>query len=152
MNFFLNSVNDVSELLMSTKEFEEWEVVRVQLTSNLGANLVLNTKVNDASGLFDYQQFKRVKSIVNSFLRENSHLSISLDIKLKMPKTMKIKIDEREEFRSFFVDFYSAGTLSMLTVSELEKTLEASPDIIANWRLYVQNIVSEFKILKGYEV
>lgn len=151
MNFTFKDHNDLIKFLFDIKEFEEWEVVRVQMISNLGANLTMNTKVSDASGL-DYQVLKKVKSIIQSFMNENFHLTLNIDIKLRMPKAAKELLDPSQEYKDLYIDFYSAGgTLTMLTVSELEKKLDASPDVVAAWRSYVTKIVEDWKDINGYE-
>lgn len=152
MNFTLKDHNDLIKFLFDIKMFEDWEVVRVQISSNLGANLIMNTKVNDPSGLYDYQLLKRVKSIIQSFMNENYHLTLNIDIKLRMPKKEKMLMDTKQEYKDFFLDFYSAGgTLTMLTASQLEKNLTSSPEVISLWRNYIQQLVEKWKNSNGYE-
>lgn len=145
MNINFSNFEEITGFLLENKIWEEWEVVNVQLSNNAGADLTLNTKINDPSGLYQYQLFKKVKPIVQSFIKTNEAYQITLNLKLKAPYDIHGTFDLNNEYYGFFINFHSSADLSVVNVTQLEKSLETDIQPIELWRNYIQQIYEEWK-------
>lgn len=152
MNTKFNSVNDVIQFLVDVQDWVDWEVIKLQMSSGSGVSLVLNTRINDPSGQRDFQSLRKLKIIIQSFMLENQGVSVSVDIKLRLPREMKIKFDDNNEYTDFFIDFFSANQLIMVSSSQVEKSLSSSTIPIGLWEAFIQLKADKWKALHNYDV
>lgn len=152
MNTKFNSASDLIDFLIDTLEWVDWEVIKLQMASSSGVSLVLNTKINDPSGKREFQSLRKLKIIIQSFMIENQGVNVSIDIKLRLPREFKIRFDDNNEYTDFFIDFFLAGQLIMVSTSQVERSLSSSVVPINNWESFVQLKADRWKAQHNYDV
>ena len=119
-NFNFESLDDLMDFLLNTKDFNDWEAIICRLSATNGMEININTKISDTSGMRSYTQLKKLKNMINTFYMQNSYLSINLEIKLKFPNVLRKTIDSQNNYDAFYIDFYSDQLTSFFTLSFVE--------------------------------
>lgn len=152
MNTTFKDSADVVKFLLDTDNWQDWEVVKLQASSNNGVSLTVNTRINDPAGIKNYQSLRKLRSTISSFMTENAGISIFMDIKMKLPDESKILFDVNSEYSNFFIDFFSGGSLFMVSTSQVELSKNASLIPAQTWEHFVQILVDKWKSSHNYIV
>lgn len=150
MNIRFENLNQLMSFLFNTQDWQEWEVIKLHMSNVIGLSIIVNTKINDPAGKIDYQQLNKLKSVINSFLVENSNVSIMIDLKLKASKELKAIIDPQNEYSNFFVDFFGTEQNSLITVTQVERKLGVSIQPIELWNSFINTRYNEWLIDTNY--
>lgn len=142
MNVKFNNLEELMNFIMNTKEFFEWEVCKLSIFTSL--NETLNIDINQKSILNSFVEFQNVKDQIKYFYDSNKHLSLIIDIKLKVPYYLKNSIDVNNECKDFYLDFYSEGNLNIMIPTFTEKNKIFNTDAAKNWVIYSLNIYQEW--------
>lgn len=142
------TLNELIEFLLEIEQFKQWETMIFRLSTPTGMELNINTKINDTFGKRFYEEFKNLKKILIDFYNQNQHMSINIEIKLKVPYDLKQSIDPEKTCEAFYLDFYSDGMSHIITPTYVENGKEFSQEPIKNWILYILNIYQEWQIKK----
>ena len=139
-NFNFESLDDLMDFLLNTKDFNDWEAIICRLSATNGMEININTKISDTSGIRSYTQLKKLKNMINTFYMQNSYLSINLEIKLKFPNVLRKTIDSQNNYDAFYIDFYSDQLTSFFTLSFVENSKKLEDQPVKSWITFITNL------------
>jgi hypothetical protein len=139
-NFNFESLDDLMDFLLNTKDFNDWEAIICRLSATNGMEININTKISDTSGMRSYTQLKKLKNMINTFYMQNSYLSINLEIKLKFPNVLRKTIDSQNNYDAFYIDFYSDQLTSFFTLSFVENSKKLEDQPVKSWITFITNL------------
>jgi hypothetical protein len=145
--------NDFEELLKflnNIPNFQDWEVIDFDLKIKNGENILIDTQVNTGSPDRKYKKFSSIQNTINSFYDENYYKPIVFNMKLKLPNTLKSTIDNKNQYKEFYINLYSNTQISYVTISFLEKGKNLPKEPIKNWALYILNLYHDWRKRMGY--
>ena len=139
-----SNLKELIEFLFDTEEFLEWEVCKFELITSLGN--ILNIDIESTNVLLnrDFVEFKKIKDEIYDFYLKNKHLSLTFNIKFKVPYYLKKSIDSKSECDKFYLDFYSKGNLSIMTPTFTELNKDFNNEFGISWIIYALNIFQEW--------
>lgn len=139
-----SNLYELIEFLYDTEEFLEWEVCKFQLITSVGN--ILNIDIKSSGVLFnkDFVEFKKIKDDIYDFYLKNKHLSLTFNVKFKVPYYLKKSIDNNRECEQFYLDFYSSGNLHIMTPTFTELDKNFNNKIGISWIIYALNIFQEW--------
>lgn len=150
MNIRFENLDQLMNFILNTANWQDWEVIKLHMSNVTGLSIVVNTKINDPSGKLDYQQLKKLKSVITTFVQENSNISIMVDLKLRLSKDIKDIIDPQNEYANFFVGFFGTEQNSLVTISQVERKLGAAIQPLEAWTNYVNTRYNEWVIATNF--
>lgn len=147
---FLYTASEIKEEEKPTLVFPDWEVMSLNVQGRYGMELSMNTKVVDTAGDKEYMVWRKLQSLVQTFLDQNSPIGATIDIRMRAPKEIARQLDEKNEYSSFNLSFYSGVDVMTVFPTAVEKHLPASYEPTEKWGLYIQNLVDFWR--KNYEL
>lgn len=147
-----SNVSELMEFLYSTNEFLEWEVCKLDFSTSMGSTLNIDLSSGNTVLNRSFIEFEKIKDRVYDFYLKNKHLSLTIDIKFKVPYYLKKSIDNNSECDEFYLDFYSKGNLNIMTPTFTELNKDFNNEIGISWIVYALNIVQQWynkKLING---
>jgi hypothetical protein len=143
-NLYFANLDQLLDFINTVKDIDNWETVIFRLSASNGMELNINTRIQDSLGFREYTELKKLKIMLTSFYTQNNYLAINLEIKVKFPNTLKELMDPNDDYKAFYLNFYSDDMTSYMIPSFTEKAnMEAAP--VKNWIVYVTNLYTQWK-------
>jgi hypothetical protein len=159
MNYGLSQTEQLVDLLFNAVEsiddvsnknvFLDWEVFRLYIETSNGLKINLETKIIDPSGTNEYITWKKIRDMIKIFFDTNSLMGITIDIRMRLPKDLKLEIDPNGDYHYFNLSFYSKNEVVMVSTTAVEKNLSSSYKPVEQWNDYISNIINVWKLKKG---
>lgn len=141
MNFLFQAKNTDSTGLA----FDSWEITYISLKTSAGLELAMNTKITDTSGNTEYMIWKKIKSMIKTFLDQNGTTGMTMDIRLLCPSSIKNTLDPKNSFSSFRISMYSGSGVIMINSTAIENTTPALVGPLTSWNTMVDNIYTAWQ-------
>lgn len=140
---------ELIDFLNDTKDFNEWETITFRLSTAHGIELNVNTHVSDPLKSRRFIEFKKLKLMLENFIKENAHLSVNLEIKLKFPDELKNNLDQLNDYEYLYLTFYSDQISSFAITSFLENSAQLNSAPIRGWSIYIMNLYTSWRQKRG---
>lgn len=148
IDFMFNAADSIDSV-SPVNVFLEWEITSFYIESSNGLKISISTKIIDPTGATEYITWKKLKDLVKIYFDTNSLMGITIDIRMRLPKDLKLQLDPNSEYRSFNLSFFSQNDVTMAATTAVENSSSSSYKPVEKWTDYVSNIVNIWKLKKG---
>jgi len=145
ITFKFEDFENMYDFLLNTPEINNWETIVCRLSASNGVELNITTVVLDGLKSRKYADFKSIKKTIEQFMKQNIQLNINLEIKLKFPDQLRHAMDLKDNFDSFYLNFYSSNQLNYFSISFLENTKDFDSSPLKSFTVYITNIFNGWK-------
>ena len=133
--------------------FHDFEVVMVNVQSNTGIKMTIDTRVTNSPDGYEYVNWGSISSTIKQYIQKNSnesddYSSLKLHVRLRAPKRIYniLNYNKLSEYSFFDINFHIEGRVIMVSTSAVEKSVPvAYSDPAAIWDQTIQQYINSWR-------
>ncbi|MNV67108.1 hypothetical protein D3C71_1598950 [compost metagenome] len=146
---FMLTAADSIDTVSPPNAFLDWEIISFYVEAANGLKINISTKIIDPIGINDYATWRKIKDIFQTFINGISIVGATIDIRMRLPKDLKLIMDPSGSYLDFNLSFFSKEDVIMISNTAIEAAIPTDYKPVEAWTDYISQLVDVWKLKNG---